>query len=285
MGDTPRHTDRELVGQALGGDAAALERIVVAIQDDVYNLAIRVLGEPPAAEDATQEILTQVITHLGQWRAEAALSTWVWRIAVRHLLRQKRTAKEELCSFEALEAAIAAGSDCPPIPALPEAELTLLEKELRLDCTEAMILSLDRDSRIAWVLGEVSALDSGEAAEVLDVEAATYRKRLQRARQRLGQWMYENCGLVNSDNPCSCRRQIPVALAGKFIERDRLKFANHPERPRLDKHRLKVVANEVDDLIKATEVLCRHPRYAAPERLIEGLRRMVRARGLAMFDS
>jgi len=48
----------KLIDQAKAGDARALEAFVRAIQDNVYRLAIRMLGDPQAAQDAAQEILT-----------------------------------------------------------------------------------------------------------------------------------------------------------------------------------------------------------------------------------
>jgi hypothetical protein len=64
---------------AAAGDRAAAERVLEAIQDRVFRLALRMLGHPQDAEDATQEILVVVLTHLGSFRGESALGTWVWR--------------------------------------------------------------------------------------------------------------------------------------------------------------------------------------------------------------
>jgi hypothetical protein len=62
---TPEATDIHLlVARALAGEQDAVEGVILAIQDDVYGLALRMLGERTAAEDATQEILLQVLTHL-----------------------------------------------------------------------------------------------------------------------------------------------------------------------------------------------------------------------------
>jgi RNA polymerase sigma factor (sigma-70 family) len=276
---------KALVARAVAGDTAALEGVVREIQDDVYNLAVRMLGGPDEAEDATQEILIQVVTHLGQWRAEASLRTWVWRIAVHHLLRQAKTKKESFCSFDALETAIAMGEANPPLPELSEAELIVLEKELRLDCTEAMILSLDREHRVAWILGEVFGVESSVAALVLEIDAATYRKRLQRARERLGRWMHENCGVANPKNPCSCRRQIPVAMKIGVVDPERLRWASHPERPAAWRKRLRVLDGEVDEIVAAAETLCGHPSYAAPDRLVSKLKEIVRSPRLRVFDA
>jgi len=76
-----------LVVRAKEGDQNSLEELVRNIQDLVYGLALRMLSHPADAEDATQEILVKVVTHLGSFRQESAFTTWVYRIASNHLLR------------------------------------------------------------------------------------------------------------------------------------------------------------------------------------------------------
>ena len=81
---------------AQAGDAAALEQLVLSVHDRVYRLSLRMTARPPDAEDATQEILIRVITRLSTFRGEAALSTWVHRIAVNHLLHRSKNTVERL---------------------------------------------------------------------------------------------------------------------------------------------------------------------------------------------
>jgi RNA polymerase sigma factor (sigma-70 family) len=273
--------------RAVEGDHGALRTVVVAVQDDVYGLALRMLGEPAAAEDASQEILVRVITHLASWRGDAALRTWVYRIAVRYLARAKRTRLEEMVSFERLDELCEAGRHAPPLDGFTESELHVLEREVRLVCTEGMLLCLDRDLRIAWTLSEMFELDSQRAAEVLEIDAATFRKRLQRARRKLADWMSANCGLVDATNGCNCRRQIPVAMEVGAIEPEALRFAPHPTRIRdLPRpRRLPLVAEEADRLSIYAHVLCEHPDYAAPESLVRKIRELIEVRSLRIFDA
>lgn len=86
------------VERAKDGDKVALEAVVRAIQDRVYGLAMRMLGHPADAEDATQEILIKIVTHLSDFRHESAFMTWVYRIAANSLLtiRKSRAEREEL---------------------------------------------------------------------------------------------------------------------------------------------------------------------------------------------
>src|SRR5262245_39241635 len=72
-----------LAERAKDGDREALESLLFEIQDDIYRLAMRMLGLRAEAEDATQEILVKVMTHLADFRGESAFKTWVWTIAIR----------------------------------------------------------------------------------------------------------------------------------------------------------------------------------------------------------
>ncbi|MFN8480428.1 MAG: sigma-70 family RNA polymerase sigma factor [Kouleothrix sp.] len=103
----------EWVAQATAGDQDALDRIVHAIQDGIYGLAMRMLGHPDDAADATQEILIKVMTHLGQFRGDSAVTTWVYRIAANHLLSARASRREQqTTSFQALDTLLEAGWRC-----------------------------------------------------------------------------------------------------------------------------------------------------------------------------
>src|SRR5215204_7529456 len=90
-----------LVARAQEGDRAALETVIASMRDRIYNLALRMLWHPTDAEDATQEILVRLVTHLGSFRGESTFSTWAYRVASNYLLttRKRRAEREEL-TFE-----------------------------------------------------------------------------------------------------------------------------------------------------------------------------------------
>jgi predicted ester cyclase len=76
-----------LARAAIGGDQAALLKLVELLRDDVYRLAKRMLGHPADAEDAAQEALIQIVTSLSSFRGESSVRTWAFRIASRHYMR------------------------------------------------------------------------------------------------------------------------------------------------------------------------------------------------------
>jgi RNA polymerase sigma factor (sigma-70 family) len=239
-----------LVARARAGDRDALEELVAAVRDDVYNLALRMLWHPADAEDATQEILVKVVTGLASFRGEAALRTWVHRIAANHLLTtRKRRAEQAVLSFDEFAENLADGLAAPVDDAL-------LEEEVKVGCTHAMLLCLDREHRLSYVLGEVFELGSQDAAWVAGTTPAAHRQRLARARRRIRSFMEGNCGLVDAGNACRCARRVTTAVANGRVDPEHLLFAGRAG------VRRQVAA--MDSLHAAAAILRAHPRYAAP---------------------
>src|SRR5713101_4118897 len=89
-------TLEELARRAVAGDRYAVEDLVRAVQGDVYGLALRMLWNREDAEDATQEILVRIVTKLSQFDFHSRLRTWVYRIAVNHILDLRKSPTERM---------------------------------------------------------------------------------------------------------------------------------------------------------------------------------------------
>ena len=151
---TQMDSEKQRIEQAVAGNQEALESLLCSVQDMVFNLSLRMLGMIPDAEDAAQEILIKVMTHLSSFRQESSLQTWVFRIAVNHLLHyRKGMFSNRPLSFEAYSEDIASGreKDVPDVSG--GVDQALLERELKLSCTNVMLQCLDAESRCVYVLG------------------------------------------------------------------------------------------------------------------------------------
>lgn len=254
-------SEADLVARAVEGDKAALEEVIRSLRDPLYRLALRMVWRPADAEDALQEILIRVITRLAAWRGEASLLTWAYRIGVNYLLnlRRKTPPEASAISFDEFRVNLADGLAAADY-AGPDAEL--LGHEMRLTCTQAMLQCLERGERVAFVLGQVFELPSAEAAWICGITPAAYRKRLQRARQRLQAFMSSTCGLVNPDAFCRCARRLPRAIELGRVDPRRPGLAAHPvSKPGRD---VTEAAAQMGRLHDAAAVLRAHPDYAAP---------------------
>src|ERR1035437_10961201 len=72
--------------RAIAGNRAALERLVRALQGDIYGLALRMLCNREDAEDATQELLVRIVTHLSKFDFRSKLQTWAYAVAQTSIL-------------------------------------------------------------------------------------------------------------------------------------------------------------------------------------------------------
>lgn len=202
------------VAAAVGGNSAALERILTAAQDPVYNLALRFLWHPQDAQDATQEILIRVTTNLSAFRGESRFGTWVYRIAVNHLLRAKKSrAERREISFRGTAAEMAKLDEAP----LADDDTDRIY-DIKIACTNGILLALTRNYRIAFVLGAVLGMKSETAAEILGITAAGFRQRLARARQMMAEFLNRRCGLMNASAACRCAKRVRPALERGVIE-------------------------------------------------------------------
>jgi RNA polymerase sigma factor (sigma-70 family) len=260
-----------LLRRARGGDAGAVEALVREVAGPVHRLALRMLWHPQDAEDATQEILVKLVTRLDSFRGEAAFTTWAHRVAANHLLSMRRgRAEAAAMSFAAFGDDLAHGLD-EPFDAGGVDE-RLLEEEVKIGCTQAMLLCLDRDHRMAYILGEVFELPGEQAAEVLAISHAAYRKRLARARARVRGFMAGHCGLVDPANPCRCGRRVGAAIRQGRMDPANLLFAGRRGAPGAPV-RHGIAAMEA--LHDAAAVMRSHPAFEPPERVLDAVRRML----------
>jgi RNA polymerase sigma factor (sigma-70 family) len=216
-------TLEDVARRATDGDRDALDHLVAALQGDVYGLALRMLWNREAAEDATQEILVRVVTRLAQFDFRSTLKTWVYRIAVNVILDVKKSPVERMhLTFERFADDLGDGlsSDGPT-----DAERSLLIEEVKVGCTLGMLQCLDRPHRLAYVLGEILDLPGPEAAEALDVAPALFRKRLQHARSAITSFTRTYCGLASDAAACACHRRVSAALRVGRVRAGTMDFA------------------------------------------------------------
>ena len=137
-----------LIGRAVDGDKKSLETVIMSVQDLIFNLSLRMLGTFADAEDASQDIIVKVITHLSSFRKESAFSTWVYRIAVNHLKDYKKHmfANSPLSlEFYGDDIENAQIRDIPDLT--QNVEKSILEEELKMSCTNVLLQCLDSESR------------------------------------------------------------------------------------------------------------------------------------------
>ena len=165
---------------ARGGDLCAFNRIVTRYQNQVVNLATRMLGSRAQAEDVAQDTFVSAYRSLARFRG-GNLRSWLMRIAAngsRDILRRRRRRPESSLE-EYLES-----PSFQPVSDEVSPDEAAQRSELNSELQRA-ILTLSIDQRTTLVLVDVQGLSYAEAAEALDVSVGTVKSRLSRARSRV----------------------------------------------------------------------------------------------------
>jgi RNA polymerase sigma factor (sigma-70 family) len=277
--DDADREDRELIARASAGEAAALEALVRRHQAYIFNIAVRMLYCPQDAEDATQEILIKVVTKLSTFEGRSRFRTWLYRIATNHLLNMKRgSAEPKVTTFADYGRSLdeAAELDLPDPREVP-VDVKLLVEEARIGCTSGMLLCLDREQRLAYVLGEILGLTDAQAAEILELSRDAFRQRLARARRDLHSFLEGQCGLMNKANPCRCEKKTRAFIQAGYMDPKKLLFAR--EHLRLVREVAPARCDDVDEYSGLGAELYRAHPYYEPRDLAARVREVVESPG------
>ena len=253
----------DLARRAADGDREALSALVREIQQPMYRLTLRFLGNPDDAQDATQEILIRIVTRLGTFEGRSKFTTWAYIVAVRSLLRtRKRFAETAVQGPEEFAAALDAGmGDIDPT--IDEVEYRLLCEEVRISCTYGMLLCLARHSRAAYLLADVLGLTDADGAEILDCTARDVPPAGVAGAAHAAPGDRQPVRLVDPANPCRCGRQIASSEDAGILDRSHLSLASWS---RGDALWIEPIARQLDT-VAAIGDLYRFDRFAAPSEL------------------
>lgn len=255
----PDEIDSELVKLATSGDKKALQNLIIRHQIFIYNLALKMTKNIEDAEDLTQEVFINAITSLSKFEGKSKFRTWLYRITVNYFLNTKKRKSElKVIDFETYFNSI----DNMPNNELTNQEqndLTESIEELRISCTAGMLLCLDREQRMIYILGEMFDIDHNLGSEILGITAGNFRIRLMRARQDLNNWMNERCGLVNKANPCRCAKKTRAYIEAGIVDPNNLKFNTRHKKKiyELSEQNATSIMNTIEDLNK--NIFQQHP--------------------------
>lgn len=179
----PEYDEPALIAAAQRGDLPAFNQIILHYQGLAYNVAYRILGDPDAAADATQDGFVKAFQRVGQYRG-GSFKAWLLRIITNtcyDMLRgQKRRPTTSLESEEDEEA----DHDVRWLDPAERPDAYVVRQELAA-AIQAAIQKLPPDQRITLILSDIEGMDYQEIAEATHVALGTVKSRLSRARARL----------------------------------------------------------------------------------------------------
>jgi RNA polymerase sigma-70 factor, ECF subfamily len=179
-------SDAVLIARALARDTAALAEIMRRNNRRLYRAAWGILRDEQDAEDAVQDCYLKAFAALPNFRGEAALSTWLTRIAINEALMRRRKRQSQAAAIGNVIPLRPEGTptDEPAEDPTLSPESTAMRTQLRPYLQDA-VGALPEDQRAVFVLRALEELSVEETAQILDLNPQTVRTRFLRARRKL----------------------------------------------------------------------------------------------------
>lgn len=178
----PQVDDQTLVERLQKGDSEAFEELVSRYENKVYRLAIKLTRNEALAEEVLQEVFLKIYEKIDTFRGEAALSSWIYRIAANacfaKLNLEKRHQHADLDDTmpqaeQAMQERSESGLETPDKPLLADEALSVISRAID---------RLPEDFRVVLTLRDVEGLSNEEVAKVLELSVPAVKSRLHRAR-------------------------------------------------------------------------------------------------------
>ena len=179
--------NQRLIKRAQRGDSDAFEELVSPYETRIFAICLRIMGNREDALDCAQDAMLRIFRALGEYRFQAAFTTWLFRITTNVCLDALR--RQKVRPSTSLDAMMDEGFSPPDPAASPEEALD--ERESMRAVREG-IAKLPADMRAALVLRDVQGLPYEEVAQILHLNLGTVKSRISRARDRLRKLVLES---------------------------------------------------------------------------------------------
>ena len=175
--------ENEIIRSVLRGNVNDFEKLVTAYEKNVYNIALRMVGDPDDAADMTQETFIKAYRALSSFRGDSKFSSWLYRIASNVCLDFLRSrSRHPQVSLNSSDEDDRTTFELPDMSRNPEEQLM---KKLSMEAVRRGLEQLPEQQRQILVLRELGGLSYAELARILGLEEGTVKSRIFRARKRL----------------------------------------------------------------------------------------------------
>lgn len=177
--------EAELVSELQSGSEAAYDWLVTHYHGPVYNLILGMLGDVADAADATQEVFLKAFRGIQGFRQGSSLKTWLYRIAIREALNQRRWFRRHRRNEISLDAEPREGQaplEVRDLGATPFEQLATREIQ---DAVQGALQQVPEVFRSAVILRDLEGMSYEEVAEILECHTGTVKSRILRGRRAL----------------------------------------------------------------------------------------------------
>ena len=179
--------EAELVHELQAGSETAFDWLVTHYHAPVYNLILGMLGDTSDAADGTQEVFLKAFRGIRKFRQGSSLKTWLYRIAIREALNQKRWFKRHLQKNVSIDAEPEEGQARFEIADLGTTPFEQLASHEIQDAVQDALQQVPEAFRSAVILRDLEGLSYEEVAEVLECSVGTVKSRILRGRRALNE--------------------------------------------------------------------------------------------------
>lgn len=174
--------DAELVAQAQRGNPQSFRRLIEKYQNLVYDLCLRLLGNPQDAEDVAQETFLTLHSRLGDYRKGGKLSNWLYTVAINRC--RSRLRKRRILRFFSLDSGTEDREDAPCLePPSLEAPLDAALAQAEAErWAQRLVESLPNSLKAPFVLRHLKEMSYEEISDALDLPVSNVKVRLHRAK-------------------------------------------------------------------------------------------------------
>ncbi len=201
MAEILREDEAQLIARSQQGDVSAFNQLVLRYQQAVYNVVLRMLGDPDTAADVTQDTFIAALRGIASFRVGSSFRAWLLRIASNQACDQWRrthrhaqesldslTDEEEPRATSILSTLVATGGDENP-------EESLLAHELQ-ELISQGLQALPLEQRVAVILCDLQGLSYEEIAVTTSATLGTVRSRIARGRMHLRNYLSQHRELL-----------------------------------------------------------------------------------------
>lgn len=189
----------ELIQQLRAGDEQAFKSLVTNYQDLVYNTALGIVQNSEDAEDVAQEVFIQVFRSIDQFKGDARLSTWIYRITTTKALDHIRSRKRKK-RFAFITSLFGANDELVHDPVDFQHPGVALDRKEQAALLFQMINQLPDNQKAAFTLHKTEELSYQEIADVMELSVSAVESLLFRARQNLRKLLEKHYQQNNSQD-------------------------------------------------------------------------------------
>ncbi|MEQ8335781.1 MAG: RNA polymerase sigma factor [Cyclobacteriaceae bacterium] len=160
-----------------------LEKLVKENQSRVYNVCLSILQNPSDAEDISQEAFIHIFKNIEQFRSQAELSTWIYRVTVNKCLEELRSRKRKKRWGRLISLGVSFDDEVD-VPHF-EHPGVLLENKERAEVLFAMMNRLPDKQKVAFTLHKIEGLSYKEISDIMQISLSAVESLLHRAKNNL----------------------------------------------------------------------------------------------------